>query len=175
VSEKNATSAVLLREARSAVHLSQTELAKRAGVAQSVISAYESGRREPALSTLRRLIEATGLNLVTTLEPSQRVARGLPDTEMGARIRQRRRAILAIAKKYGAGQLTVFGSVARGEDGPQSDIDIVAALPTSMGLVAMGGLVRELSDLLGRKVDLVPRDGLRAHVQHDIENEGIPL
>jgi len=85
---------MLLRQARNSVHLSQTERAKRAGVAQSVISAYESGRREPALSTLRRLIEATGLDLVTTLEPTQRVARGLPGTEMGARIRQRRRAYL---------------------------------------------------------------------------------
>src|SRR5664279_1292376 len=55
------TSAALLRQARLSASLSQADVARRAHVAQSVISAYESGRREPALSTLERLIAATGL------------------------------------------------------------------------------------------------------------------
>ena len=51
--------AALLRAAREGSQLSQSDLARRAGIAQSVISSYESGRREPSLRTLARLIEAT--------------------------------------------------------------------------------------------------------------------
>src|SRR5450432_1911552 len=53
----------LLRTARARAGLSQAELAARAGVTQSVISVYESGRRQPALSTLAALVEATGSRL----------------------------------------------------------------------------------------------------------------
>jgi transcriptional regulator with XRE-family HTH domain len=60
----------LLRDARTRAGLSQTELARLAGVAQSVVSAYESGRRQPSLSTLARLVAATGSELEITLVPS---------------------------------------------------------------------------------------------------------
>lgn len=53
----------LLRKARKQAGLSQAELAQRAGVTQSVVSAYESGARQPSLPTLARLVEATGLAL----------------------------------------------------------------------------------------------------------------
>jgi uncharacterized protein with HEPN domain len=61
------TAASLLRNARLAAGMTQEQLARAGGVTQSVISAYESGRREPALSTLARLIEATGGRLETTV------------------------------------------------------------------------------------------------------------
>lgn len=53
----------LLRTARERAGLSQAELAARAGVTQSVISVYESGHRQPALSTLAALVEASGSRL----------------------------------------------------------------------------------------------------------------
>jgi len=53
----------LLREARRRARLSQTDVARRSGMAQSVISAYESGRREPGVHTLTRLVQATGHQL----------------------------------------------------------------------------------------------------------------
>ena len=56
----------LLRRARTGAGLSQAELAARAGVTQSVISAYESGHRQPALPTLAALIEAAGYELSVT-------------------------------------------------------------------------------------------------------------
>lgn len=55
--------AVVLRAARKRAGLSQVELARRAGVTQSVISAYESGRRQPSLLTLAALVEAAGYEL----------------------------------------------------------------------------------------------------------------
>lgn len=52
----------MIREARRRARLSQSDLAQRAGVAQSVISAYESDRRDPSLRTLTKLIEATAIS-----------------------------------------------------------------------------------------------------------------
>jgi transcriptional regulator with XRE-family HTH domain len=61
----------LLRQARKGAGLSQEELAARAGVTQSVISAYESGRRQPAIPTLAALIDAAGYELVVDVRRQQ--------------------------------------------------------------------------------------------------------
>lgn len=167
--------ASVLREARLRAHLSQTELARRAGVAQSVISAYESGRREPALSTLTRLVQASGHNIKLELEFNGDGIRCLPDTVIGRRLRRKRSALLAVAARHGAINLRIFGSVARGDDHSKSDVDIVADLPSRIGLLELGVFERELSDIVGAKVDLVPADGLRPHVRAEIDGEAIPL
>ncbi|HAX81822.1 MAG TPA: hypothetical protein DCY40_04565 [Actinobacteria bacterium] len=62
----------MLRMARDRADMTQGELAARAGVTQQAISAYETGRREPTLPTLLRLIEATGLELRMQLHPRDR-------------------------------------------------------------------------------------------------------
>lgn len=165
----------VLRDARLRAHLSQTELARRAGVAQSVISAYESGRREPSLATLTRMVEATGHMIRLDLEENTVAIRGLPDTPIGRRLRHNRSAILDLAASHGAKRLRVFGSVARGEDTQESDIDMVADLPFGIGLFELGVFERELSELLKVKVDLVPFDGLRPRVRDEVEAEAISL
>lgn len=53
----------LLREARKRAGLTQAELAERSGVAQSTISAYESGRRDPGLRIMTKLLDAAGFGL----------------------------------------------------------------------------------------------------------------
>jgi hypothetical protein len=165
----------LLREARTRSNLSQTDVARRAHVAQSVVSAYESGRREPAFGTLERLIAATGHRLDVRLEPAADARPGLPDTPLGRRLRQRRRQVLAAAKKFGASNVKVFGSVARGEDTPESDIDILVDLSPLSSLVTLGRLERELSNVLGVPVDVVPAEGLRPAVRAEAEQEAISL
>ena len=72
-----ATAGALLREARLRSGLTQAELARRAGVTQSVISAYESGRRQPALTTLASLIWSAGLEMTVTLHPIRDATRSL--------------------------------------------------------------------------------------------------
>ena len=165
----------LLREARTRSNLSQTDLARRAHVAQSVVSAYESGRREPAFGMLERLIAATGHRLDVRLEPSADARPGLPDTPLGRRLRQRRRQLLAAAAKYGATNVRVFGSVARGEDTPDSDIDILVDLSPRSSLITLGRLEREIRDVLGVPVDVVPAEGLRPAVRAEAEKEAILL
>ena len=169
------TSASLLRQARQRAHLSQTDVARRAHVAQSVVSAYESGRREPALSTLVRLVAATGHRVVLGLEPDPEARPGLPDTPLGRRLRQRRTAVLAVASRHGAENVRVFGSVARGEDQPDSDVDLLADLAPGTGLFELGAFERKLTEVLGVHVDLVPSDSLRPKVRAEAEAEAIPL
>ena len=173
--EKTTMSASLLSEARKRARLSQTDLARRAHVAQSVVSAYESGRREPALSTLTRLVAATGHRLVLGLESDPQARPGLPDTLLGRRLRQRRAAVLATAGCHGASNVRVFGSVARGEDQPDSDVDLLVDLAPGTGLFSLGALERELSEVLGTHVDVAPSDSLRPKVRVEAEAEAIPL
>ena len=175
VNRENNSTGKLLRQARINARLSQTEVARRALVAQSVVSAYESGRREPSVSTLERLIRATGHRLILDLERSSDYPPGLPDTPRGRRLRQRRRAILACAALHGASNVRVFGSTARGEDRPDSDVDLVVDLDKGTGLFALEALRRELSEILGVPVDVAPSDSLRPRVREEVEREAIPI
>ena len=155
--------------------MSQSELARRAGVSQPVISAYERGRREPGLAMLARLVEATGHHLRVEVVPQADAGRGLPDTPMGRRLRRHRRALTATAGRRGASNLRVFGSVARGEDSEDSDVDLLVDLARDVGLVGLAGLERELADLLGRPVDVVPASSLKAGIEPQVLAEAIPL
>jgi uncharacterized protein len=168
------TAGSVIRDARQRAGLSQSELARRAGVAQSVISAYESGRREPGITMLTKLVEASGHSLVIEISPSQDLRRGLPDTPMGRRLRRRRRAVLEACTRRGATNVRVFGSVARGEDTEASDVDLLVDLDEGVGLVALAGLQRELGDLLGVGVDVVPAVGLKRGLR-PVLDEAIPL
>jgi hypothetical protein len=165
----------LLRDARQRAGLSQTELARRAAVAQSVISAYESDRREPGLAMLTKLIEAAGHELVVDVRPSTTLRRGLPDTPLGRRLRRRRRAVIEAAARRGASNVRVFGSVARGEETEQSDIDLLVDLDPEVGLVGLAGLAREIGDVLGADVDVVPADSLKSAISDQVLAEAIPL
>ena len=165
----------LIRGARLRAGLSQTELARRAAVAQSVISAYEADRREPGLGMLIRLIEAAGHELVLDVRPSATLRRGIPDTRLGRRLRRRRRAVIDAAARRGGSNLRVFGSVARGDETDQSDIDLLVDLDAGVGLVDLVGLGRELSELLGSKVDVVPGNALKPGIRDRVLAEAIPL
>lgn len=171
----SSTAAELLRTARTLARLSQTELAHLAGVSQSVISAYESGRRQPSLPTLNRLIDATGHDLVSELVPIPGRVRGLPDTPLGRRLRQHRRAVLRAAERRRAHNVRVFGSVARGDEADSSDVDFLVDLSAGVGLIELIGLERELAELLGVEVDVVPADSLKPHVRERVLAEAVNL
>ena len=175
MNRENNSTGKLLRRARLSARLSQTEVARRALVAQSVISAYESGRREPSVSMLERLVRATGHRLVLDLERSNDYSPGLPDTPLGRRLRQRRRSILACAAFHGAQNVRVFGSIARGEDRPDSDVDLLVDLDKGTGLFALEALRRELSEILSVPVDIALSDSLRPRVREEVEREAIPI
>src|ERR1700760_410906 len=130
-------SATLLRSARQRAHLTQGQLATRAGITQSVVSAYESGRRQPSVPTLAALVAATGFELDLQLRAVPRRLDVLTGP-IGRRVRRRRAALLDAAAAHGLRDLRVFGSVSRGQDRPDSDLDLLADLPDGMGLIGLG-------------------------------------
>lgn len=69
----------------------------------------------------------------------------------------------------------VFGSVARGEDRPDSDVDLLVQLPAGMGLFAIAKVQNELEELLGSPVDLIPESGLKAGVRPAVEADLVRL
>lgn len=73
--------------------------------------------------------------------------------------------------------MRVFGSVARRDDGPESDIDFLVDLDldAGVGLIKLAGLERELSTLLARPVDVVPADGLKPRVRAAAERDMVQL
>lgn len=164
-----------LRDARRSAGLTQVELAERSGVTQSVISAYEAGRREPSVPMLERLVEATGHRLELSLEPLPADGRVLPSTPRGRLLRRHRSRINELAARGGARNVRVFGSVARGEDDDASDIDLMVDLDESVGLLGVIGLEQDLAELLGVKVDLAPFSSLKPAVREDAEADAIPL
>lgn len=165
----------LLREARRRSGLSQSELATRAGVTQSVVSEYEAGKRQPAVPTLARLVAATGYELTLGLERSGPVVRGLPDTPLGRRLRQHRKALLDAAQSAGASNLRVFGSVARGEDGPDSDVDLLVDLPENTSLFTLLALEGALERILKVNVDLAPVNSLKPRVRDEALADAVAL
>ena len=159
------STAELLREARRRAGLSQSDLARRAGVTQSVVSEYEAGKRQPALPTLARLVAATGHDLKLGLERSDPSVRGLPDTPLGRRLRQHRKALLEAVHSAGASNLRVFGSVARGEDNTDSDVDLLVDLPEGTSLFAVLALEGTLERILKVDVDLASVANLKPRVR----------
>jgi predicted nucleotidyltransferase len=72
---------------------------------------------------------------------------------------------LNVATRHGAKEVRVFGSVARGEAKPESDIDLLVTLEPGRSLLDLGGLLMDLQDLLGSEVDVVTESGLRPRIR----------
>jgi predicted nucleotidyltransferase len=72
-----------------------------------------------------------------------------------AELRQRRDEILRVAAKHGAHDVRVFGSVARGEARPDSDVDLLIELDDDRGVLDLSELILDLQDILGCEVDIV--------------------
>ena len=90
-------------------------------------------------------------------------------------LKLKRDEILAIAAKYGAHNVRVFGSVARGEDDSNSDIDLLVELKRGTTLLSHAALMQELEELLGVKVDVVSDRCLRDRVRDRVLKEAVAL
>ncbi|MGH9135625.1 MAG: helix-turn-helix domain-containing protein [Acidimicrobiales bacterium] len=167
------TAAELLRDARRRAGLTQRQLADRAGIAQSVVSAYESGRRKPAFETLQRLISSTGHRVHVDLVPDS--ARPALTGELGRRVRRHRDEIVRAAAAHGAHNVRIFGSVARGDEHPGSDVDVLVDLQPPRGLFTLMRLERDLEALLGVDVDVIPADSLKPDVRSAADRDVIAL
>lgn len=165
----------LLKDARHRAGLTQAQLGQRAGLTQSVVSAYESGQRQPSLPALLHLLRASGHLLDASLVATDSAPTAPLSGPLGRRLRRHRRRVKAIAAAHGVHHVRVFGSTARGTERIGSDVDLLVDLPAGTGLFALGRLRRELEDLLDVPVDLVPDDGLKPEVRSSVEADLVPL
>ncbi len=90
-------------------------------------------------------------------------------------LKEKREEILRVAAKHGAFNVRVFGSVARGEAGPESDVDFLVQLEAGTTLLNQAALARELEQLLGRKVQVVSERGLRRRIRDRVLREAVPV
>lgn len=90
-------------------------------------------------------------------------------------LKARRERIIGIAARHGARNVRVFGSVARGDAGPDSDVDFLVEMDADRSLLDHVGLVQDLEDYLGRKVDVVSERALHWFIRDRVLAEAVPL
>jgi predicted nucleotidyltransferase len=94
---------------------------------------------------------------------------------LSRRLRSRTKDVKRIIRQAGGRDVRVFGSVARGEDGPGSDIDLLFRADRAHSLMELGRVERDLSALLGAPVDLVPEASLKPGARDRILQEAVTL
>ena len=167
----------LIRHARQAARLTQSELAERAATSQPAVNRYERGVALPSLPTLERLLRAAGRSLVVDTAP---LREGLVSARSGSGpvasiLRAERGRILRIAREHGAHNVRVFGSVARGDEHEGSDLDLLVELTPERTLLDLVGLGQELRAELGIGVDVTTMDMLKPAVREAVAREAVPL
>jgi hypothetical protein len=94
---------------------------------------------------------------------------------IGELLKQKRDEIIRTASRHGAKNIRLFGSAARGEAGPDSDIDFLVDLEPDRSLFDLGELLLDLQELLGCKVDVVTEDSIYWILRRRILREAVPL
>ena len=90
-------------------------------------------------------------------------------------LKEKREEILRTASKHGARNVRVFGSVARGEARPDSDVDLLVEVGPDRTPFFPGGLIADLEELLGKKVQVVTQEGLHWYIRERVLEEAVPL
>lgn len=145
----------LIRRAREDIGITQSELAARAGTSQAALSAIESGSRIPSEELAGRLLRAA------QLRPS------IPLALYAAELR-------SLAAQHGLDHLRVFGSVARGDDGPASDVDVLARRQPDASALDVLAFPEAATTVLGFPVDLLLDDS-RGEAMDAITTSAVPL
>ena len=89
-------------------------------------------------------------------------------------LKTKREDILRLAVKHGARNVRLFGSVARGEAGPSSDVDFLVEMEEGRSVFDLVGFWQDLEALLGRKVDVVEPEGLHWFIRDKVLDEAVP-
>ena len=90
-------------------------------------------------------------------------------------IKENRAKILEITSLHGAAKVRIFGSAARGETKPGSDIDLLIELQAGRSLLDIVAIKQDLEDLLGCKVDVVTEAALSPYIKDDVLQQAVSL
>lgn len=140
------SAADLVREARRRRGMSQRALAAAAGVSHTIVARIETGKTQPTLPTISKLLAGAGftpeIELVSTAKPSDLV-------------RAHKQQIIKLAAEHGVRSLEVFGSVAQGTDTPGSDLDLLVEFDDEVRGLDRIDFAEALEELLGVEIDMV--------------------
>lgn len=150
-----ARASTLIRAARVDAGLTQAELARRAGLRQPSLAQMEAGTRKVSGEMLERVLRAADYR------PSLALA-------------EHTGAIAAAAARRGLTNVRVFGSVVRGDDAYDSDIDLLVTPAPGADLFDLALFADDASQLTGFPIDVVA-DTSQSHVLRDAEREAVPL
>lgn len=159
-----------IAERRRARGMTQNSLSTAASMDRTALAKIESGRRRVSSAELGRIARALSIPIEALLDE----ARGKAGITLGE-LRRKRKAILRVAARHGATSVRVFGSVARDEATPTSDVDLLVKLDPGRTLLDHAALLVELQRLLGKDVDVVTVEGLRERLRERITREAVPL
>lgn len=143
------------RERRRSRGLTQAEIARRSGVPQPNVSAIETGRVQPEAATVERLERAL------RRRPSEALA-------------EHRDKLIALGERLGVTQLRVFGSVLRGEDTVDSDLDLVGTLAQGLDAFDLAAFELAAESLLGVPIEVLTA-GSTGRIAERIRAEAQPL
>jgi uncharacterized protein len=168
----------LIRGARHEAGLTQAELALRAETSQPAVARYEQGRAVPTLRTLERLLAACDRRVVVSAVAMDGSTGGppsigsVPDAEL---LHDHRESLLSAASRCGARNVRVFGSASRGEQTPDSDIDLLVELEPGRTLLDLASFRRQAHEILGVPVDVATADMLKERVRDEVLTQARPL
>lgn len=160
-----------VRSARGALRQARRERdLAQARFEAAVVEAAASGASQRAIATTAGVSQPFVSQIVAA-----RRGRFVPSSPLGYLLASRRREVLQITERYRCRNLAVFGSVARGDDRPDSDVDLLVDIPDDMGLLTLARMEQEIADALGVPVDVAPARLLKPRVRAAADLDIIPL
>jgi predicted nucleotidyltransferase len=147
-----------------------SEKLARTELEAAMIGAAEAGASQREIAALASVSQPYVHRVLT-----ERKHRFVPRSRLGVLLVAHRDDVAKILQRHGIGNVAVFGSVARGEDRPDSDVDLLVDIPPHMGLFGLARAEQELRGILGIDVDLVPRRLLKPGVRDTTAAETVPL
>lgn len=136
----------------------------------AILEARRAGATQVAIAEAAGVSQPYVSQVIT-----KRSDRFIPRTPLGERLVVKRAEVEAVLVRFGASNPAVFGSVARGDDGPGSDVDLLVDLPSDVGLFGLGELESALAEVLEVDVDVVPRRLVRDELESVIAADLVPL
>ena len=145
----------MVKRAREDLGISQAELAERAGTSQPALAAIESGKRTVSAGLLQRLMKAADARPSIPLAVNADIIRNM-------------------ASSFGLSDLRVFGSVVRGDDTSDSDVDLLARYDRTVPFFKMRGFPARVEEVVCVPVDLVLDDSSTSAID-EIRRTAVPL
>ena len=163
---------LMLLNARKSSMLTQQQVAERAGTSQAAVNRYEKGVQTPSVDTLIRLLKANGFDLILDVKRTHPMRKR---SDLYKKVIEKRGRIRKILHDAGAENIRLFGSVARGDDGLTSDLDILVTAPNKLGVIDIYKQHAKISRLVGVRVDIAIEHLLISEVRKSALRDAIPL